>query len=126
MAVDGSGNLYIADIDNNRIRKVSATGIITTVAGNGTVGYSGDGGPATSAQLNVPFGVAVDASGNLYIADAYNHRIRKVSATGIITTVAGNGSGGYSGDGGPATSAQLDGPQGVAVDGAATSTSPTL
>ena len=116
VAVDGSGNLYIADTCNNRIRKVSATGIITTVAGNGSAGYSGDGGPATSAQLSLPAGVAVDGSGNLYIADSGNNRIRKVSATGIITTVAGNGSPGYSGDGGPATSAQLNQPAGVAVD----------
>jgi uncharacterized protein (TIGR03437 family) len=116
VALDASGNLYIADQNNNRIRKVSATGIITTVAGNGAEGYSGDGGSATSAQLNVPFGVAVDASGNIYIADSNNNRIRKVSATGIITTVAGNGAQGYSGDGGSATSAQLNFPYGVAVD----------
>jgi streptogramin lyase len=79
VAVDGSGNLYIADTGNFRIRKVSAdTGVITTVAGNGNAGYSGDGGPATSASLSFPFGVAVDGSGNLYIADSYNNRIRKV------------------------------------------------
>ena len=114
IAVDGRGNLYVAS--GNPVRKVSAAGIITTVAGNGTLGYSGDGGPATRAQLNWAFGVALDASGNLYIADMYNHRVRKVSAVGIITTVAGNGSFGYSGDGGPATSAQLNEPDGVAVD----------
>ena len=120
LAVDAAGNLYIADCDNNRIRKVNAaTGIITTVAGNGTQGYSGDGGAATSAQLDWPWGVAVDASGNIYIADEVNNRIRKVDATtGIISTVAGNGTWGYSGDGGAATSAKMNGPTGVAVNAA--------
>jgi uncharacterized protein (TIGR03437 family) len=119
VAVDGSGNLYIADQGNSRVRKVTAaTGAITTAAGNGTFGYSGDGGPAIGAQLSDPRGVAVDGSGNLYIADLWNHVIRKVAAaTGIITTVAGNGAAGYSGDQGPATSAQLTQPYGVAVDG---------
>jgi prepilin-type N-terminal cleavage/methylation domain-containing protein len=118
VAVDSSGNLYIADYYNNRIRMVTAsTGIITTVAGNGTEGYSGDGGPATSAELNNPTKSAVDSSGNLYIADYGNQRVRMVTAsTGIITTVAGNGTAGYSGDGGAATSAELWGPYGVAVD----------
>jgi uncharacterized protein (TIGR03437 family) len=119
VAVDTAGNLYIAD--GNRISKVS-NGIITTVAGNGTEGYSGDNGPATSAELNNPTGVAVDSAGNLYIADSFNQRIRKVS-NGVITTVAGSGStapfsGGYSGDNGPATSAQLYLPYGIAVDAA--------
>jgi len=118
VAVDGAGNLYIADQSNQRIRKVTAaTGIITTVAGNGTAGYSGDGGPATSAELNFPAGVAVDSAGNLYIADYNNSVIRKVNTSGIMTTVAGNGTGGYSGDSGPATSAELYLPIGVAVDG---------
>ncbi len=105
---------------DNRIRKVSAsTGIITTVAGNGSPDYSGDGGAATAAGLYYPYGVAVDAAGNLYIADTVDNRIRKVSAsTGIITTVAGNGSPGYSGDGGAATAAELYYPYGVAVDAA--------
>jgi uncharacterized protein (TIGR03437 family) len=118
-AVDGSGNIYIADWDDNAIHRVAAaTGIITTVAGNGSGGYSGDGGPATSAQLSGPAGVAADGSGNIYIADEYNNVIRKVAAaTGIITTVAGDGTQGYSGDGGPATGAQLGVPLGVAVDG---------
>jgi sugar lactone lactonase YvrE len=117
VAVDGSGNLYIADTSNDRIRKVSPAGIITTVAGNGkSYGPLGDGGPATSARLNKPSGVAVDRLGNLYIADAGNCRIRKVSPTSIITTVAGNGTQGSSGDGGPATSAELYFPQGVTVD----------
>ncbi len=115
LAVDLEGNLYIADQSNNSIRKVSATGIITTVAGTGTPGFSGDGGPATSAQINSPFGVAVDSAGNIYISDSGNNRIRKVSG-GVITTVAGNGSGGFSGDNGPATSAQLIGPNAVVVD----------
>ena len=117
--MDGAGNLYISDQSNQRIRKVTAaTGIITTVAGNGTAGYSGDGGPATSAELNFPAGVAVDSAGNLYIADYNNSVIRKVHTSGIMTTVAGNGTGGYSGDSGPATSAELYLPIGVAVDGA--------
>ncbi len=120
LAVDTAGNIYIADLENNRIRKVTAsTGIISTVAGNGTAGYSGDGGAATSAEINFPYGVAVDSAGNIYIADNGNQRIRKVTvSTGIISTVAGNGIVGYSGDGGPATSAELDSPTGVAVDSA--------
>jgi sugar lactone lactonase YvrE len=115
VAMDARGSLYIADLGNVRIRKVSSTGIITTVAGGGT-SSPGNGGPATSAKLGAPVGVAVDANGNLFIADMGDHRIRKISTTGIITTVAGNGSFGYSGDGGPAISAQLKSPGGVAVD----------
>ena len=116
VAVDASGDIYIADFENNRIRKVSPSGIITTVAGDGTQGYSGDNGPATSAELVVPTGVALDASGNLYIAEPYDSRVRKVSPSGIITTVAGNGTQGYSGDNGPATSAEFQGPSSVALD----------
>ncbi len=116
VAVDTSGNLFIADTSNHRVRKVNASGTITTVAGNGTSGFSGDGGPATNARLYFPSGVAVDTSGNLFIADANNYRIRKVNASGTITTVAGNGTSGDSGDGGPATNASLTGPLGVAVD----------
>ena len=118
VAVDSSGNIFIADLDNNRIRMVNAsTGVISTVAGNGTAGYSGDGGAATSAEINYPQSVAIDNSGNIYIAEYYNNRIRMVNAsTGVISTVAGNGTGGYSGDGGAATSAELNGPDGVAVD----------
>jgi uncharacterized protein (TIGR03437 family) len=116
VAVDGSGNLFIADFGNSRIRKVSASGIITTVAGNGNPSFSGDGGPAASASLSFPEGVTVDAAGNLFIADGGNNRIRKVSANGMITTVAGNGTLGFSGDGGAATSAELDNPGDVTVD----------
>jgi len=118
IAVDAAGNLYIADLQNDRVRKVS-NGIITTVAGNGTEGFSGDDGPATNASLNFPSGLAVDAKGDLYIADSLNNRVRKVSS-GIITTVAGSGTAGFSGDGGPATSASLSLPfsSGIAVDGA--------
>ena len=118
VAVDGAGNLFIADRNNNRIRKVDTSGIITTVAGNGISGFSGDGAPATSAGLALPNGVAVDGSGNFFIADRANQRIRKVDPSGIITTVAGNGTLRFSGDGSPATSASLSGPNGVALDGA--------
>ena len=116
IAVDSAGNLYIADTNNYRVRKIS-NGVITTIAGDGIPGFSGDNGPATSAQLDVPGGVAVDSAGNLYIADEGNNRIRKV-ANGVITTIAGNGTFGYSGDGGPATSAQLPEPGYIAIDSA--------
>jgi hypothetical protein len=120
IAVDGVGNIYIADTSNNRIRKINiSTGIITTVAGNGNFGFSGDNGPATSASLSVPYGVIVDSAGNIYIADSFNNRVRKVDAsTGVITPVAGNGTGGFSGDNGPATSASLYIPTSVSVDSA--------
>jgi trimeric autotransporter adhesin len=116
--VDASGNLYIADFDNHRIRMVTkSTGVITTVTGTGVSGYNGDGVQATSAEISSPFDVAVDASGNLYLADAWNYRIRMVTkSTGIITTVAGTGVAGYNGDGVQATSAELHYPDGVAVD----------
>ncbi len=114
LAVDSAGNLYIADTVNNRVRKVSG-GNISTVAGSGTAGFGGDGGGAGSAQLNLPFGVAVDASGNLYIAEFGNNRVRKVSG-GNISTLAGNGISGYGGDGSQAAAASLNGPRGVAVD----------
>jgi sugar lactone lactonase YvrE len=113
---DASGNLFIVDCNNQRIRKVSANGVITTVAGNGSAGYSGDGGPATNASMNTPNGIAIDASGNLFISDGYNNRIRKVDQNGIITTVAGNGTAGYSGDGGLAINARLYNTVGLAVD----------
>src|SRR5579862_3488757 len=118
VAVDSSGNVYIADQLNNRIRKVSPSGTITTVAGNGTPGYSGDGGAATSAELFNAESVAVDSAGNLYIADTNNSVVRKVSATGTITTVAGGATPGFGGDGGQAVGAQLAGTSGVAVDSA--------
>jgi CSLREA domain-containing protein len=120
VAVDAAGNLFIADTENDRIRRVdAATGVITAVAGTGTRGFSGDGGPATSANLSNPRGVAVDGAGNLFIADTLSHHVRKVAAaTDIITTVAGTDSCCFSGDGGPATSAGLNAPEGVAVDAA--------
>ncbi|MFI1577534.1 RICIN domain-containing protein [Embleya sp. NPDC020630] len=117
VAVDSTGIVYVADYHNQRVRKITPDGTITTVAGNGTGGFRGDGGPATSAQLNRPYGVAVDGADDLYIADAENHRVRKVTADGTIATVAGNGTGGFRGDGGPATSAQLNFPLGLVVDG---------
>ena len=117
VAVDSAGNAYIADAQNNRIRRVSTTGIITTVAGNGSAGSAGDGGPAVSASLNNPTGVAIDATGNLYIADQYNNKIRVVNIAGLISTFAGNGTVGNGGDGGPATAAALYYPGGVALDG---------
>ncbi|MFH8751700.1 hypothetical protein ACH4GK_03830 [Streptomyces rimosus] len=116
VAVDEAGNLYIADIDNHRIRKVDPRGIITTVAGNGIAGYVSDGGPATATQINTPTGVAVDLQGNLYIGEWGNHRVRKVDTRGIITTVAGNGQAGYVSDGGPATATKLYRPAGLEAD----------
>ena len=116
IAVDNAGNVLIADTRNNRIRRVDKNGIITTVAGNGAWGYSGDNGPALLAKLDWPTGVAADSAGNVFIADAGNYRIRKVDANGIITTVAGNGTWGSSGDGGPAIQGRLSWPTGIAVD----------
>jgi hypothetical protein len=117
VSFDNAGNLYIGDDGNIRIRKVAAgSGIITTIAGNGTRGFSGDGGPATSAELNNPYRVVSDSKGNLYFPDASNNRIRKIDTTGIITTYAGTGTAGYSGDGGPATSAELNTPISLAID----------
>ena len=118
IAVDGSGNLYIADSHNNRIRKVSG-GTISTIAGIGTAGFFGDGATAVTAQLSLPQGVAVDGSGNVYIADTNNHRIRKVTGA-TITTLAGTGDQGFSGDGASATAALLDSPTSVAVDATGT------
>ncbi len=120
IAADAAGNLYIADYGNHRIRKVAAaTGIISTAAGTGEAGFSGDGGPAAEAQLDNPTGVAADAAGNLFIVDRENQRLRRVdAATGIITTVAGTGVAGSTGDGGPAAAAGLHNPYAVAVDAA--------
>jgi trimeric autotransporter adhesin len=117
LATDSAGNIYIADTGNDKIRKITAeTGIITTVAGTGARGFFGDNGQAVSAELKDPQDVAVDSSGNIYIADSGNYSIRKVSSNGIITTIAGTGKFGFSGDGGPATNAELFFPAGVAVD----------
>jgi sugar lactone lactonase YvrE len=118
VAVDANSNQLIADQGNHRIRSVDGTsGIITTVAGNGTAGFCGDGGPATSACVNYPTDVAVDGTGNQLIADQGNHRIRSVDGTsGIITTVAGSATAGFCGDGGPATSACLNSPHNLALD----------
>jgi DNA-binding CsgD family transcriptional regulator/sugar lactone lactonase YvrE len=124
LAFDHKGNLYIADGFSDRIRKVDLSGTITTVAGTGVRGFSGDATRANMAQLNLApgpprsagQGLAVDLEGNLYIADTANHRVRKVSVSGLITTLAGTGQAGYSGDGGPAAAGQLNGPLGLAVD----------
>ena len=123
VAFDTAGNMYISDggvycdgPGGHTVRKVDPDGTITTVAGSGESGFSGDGGPATKAQLNLPLAVTVDREGSLYIADADNYRIRKVDNEGIITTIAGTDEGGYSGDGGPATSAKLTYPLGLVFD----------
>jgi len=118
IAFDATGNLYIADISNNVVRKVTTAGIISTVAGNGISGYSGDGGAATAAHFSSPENIAFDAAGNMYISDNANYVIRKVTTAGIISTVAGNHTSGYSGDGGAATAAQLNLPSGIAFDAA--------
>ena len=115
VAEDGAGNVYIAEYARNDVRKVATSGTITTVVGTGTPGYAGDGGPATAAELNQPLYLAIDAAGNLLIDDAGNNAIREVTAAGTISTVAGTGAAGYSGDGGPATSAKISGPQAVAA-----------
>ena len=118
ICLDKFGNIYFADANNNRVRKIDAeSGIITTIAGNGTAGYSGDGGQGTNAQLLIPTGVTSDTGGNIYLSDALNRRIRKIDAlTGIITTVAGNGTMGNSGDGGQATNAQINAVTGLCTD----------
>jgi len=116
IALDTSGNIYIVDCANHCIRKVSSSGIITTIAGNGTPGFSGDGGLASAAQLWWPFGIALDDTGNIYIADYGNNRIRKINKLGIITTIAGNGMASYSGDGGPAIVAAVGDPLDLTFD----------
>jgi sugar lactone lactonase YvrE len=125
MVLDAQGNLFIADSANNRIRKVDGQGIITTIAGTGEPGFSGDGGLATAAAMNLTLplppgfpSLALDAAGNLFVTDLKNNRVRKIDARGIITTVAGNGQAEFSGDGGPATAAGLSRPTGLAFDSA--------
>jgi sugar lactone lactonase YvrE len=120
LAIDAAGNLYVADTDNHRVRRIAAgTGVITTVAGDGVERFAGDGGPATASSIDSPNGLAVDAAGNLYIADTHNGRVREVSvASGVISTVAGTGSVGFSGDGGAATTAGLALPRGLTIDSA--------
>ncbi len=117
IAIDTSGNVYVADAFNHRVRKIAPDGVITAFAGTGQAGADGDGAQARDAQLRSPLGVAVDGAGNLYIADTYNHRIRKVSTDGIISTIAGTGNSGFGGDGGPGTAAMLSYPTGIAVAG---------
>lgn len=118
LAMDPAGDLFIADTHNHRVREVAAaTGIITTIAGTGAAGFSGDGGPASAARLDLPTALAVDAAGNLYVADTNNHRVRRIAAgTGVIATVAGNGVEGFAGDGGLAPAASIDSPNGLALD----------
>src|SRR5665213_2019334 len=117
VSVDPQGNVYIADQFNHRIRKIDTTGKITTIAGTGALGFSGDGGQATAAILNTPTGVFADAAGNIYIGDTGNQRIRKINSAGVISTVAGNGNAAIAGDGGPATSASLSSAGRVVADG---------
>lgn len=118
VVADSAGNVYIADTWNCRVRRVDPSGRIVTVAGTGKHGYSGDGGPAAEASLNVPKGLALNPKGNLYVADSKNNRIRMIDASGTITTIAGTGRSGFTGDGGPAVEARLRYPCGVAVDAA--------
>lgn len=115
IALDDAGNLYIADHNHHRIRKVSVDGKIATIAGTGKEGFSGDGGPALQAQVNDPAGIAVDKTGNVYIADTYNNRIRKITPDGMIDTIAGDGIEGHFGDGGFAKRARLNFPWGISV-----------
>jgi hypothetical protein len=116
LAVDRSGNLYVADTGHNRVRKVTTSGMISTIAGTGTAGSGGDGGPATGAALAGPTGLAVDAVTDVFVADTANNKVRVVNGAGLITTFAGTGSSGFAGDGGPATQAQLAGPTGLGID----------
>jgi cysteine-rich repeat protein len=117
IAADGLGRIYIADTNNNRIRRIEQDGSLTTLAGTGAAGFSGDGGPATSAELNLPSGIAVDGIGQVFVSDTTNHRVRRIDSDGTIVTIAGTGSPGFSGDGGAASLAQLASPHGLVVDG---------
>jgi sugar lactone lactonase YvrE len=117
VSIDAMGNIYVPDRDNQRIRKIDSGGIISTIAGTGEPGFSGDGGPARSARLDSPLDVVLDSLGNVYVADTQNHRVRKIDSRGIISTVAGRQAG-FSGDGGPAASASLLSPAGLAFDSA--------
>ncbi len=116
VAFDSIGNLYVSDIQNYRVRKISTSGIITTFAGNGIASFSGDGGPATNASINSPSGIICDIKGNVYICDYSSNRIRKIDSSGIIRTFAGNGVAGFAGDGGPASAAKLNGTACMAID----------
>jgi uncharacterized protein (TIGR03437 family) len=118
VAVDRLGNVYLSDSDHHRVRKIDTRGVITTLAGTGFAGFSGDGGPATAAQLDTPYGLAVDLAGAVYVADYLNNRVRRIGPDGVITTFAGSGGNASSGDGGPATAAQLLAPRNVALDAA--------
>ena len=117
LAIDGFGNVYVADTGSNRVRRISPLGTMSTVAGTGEAGFGGDGGPAAAAMLNRPEGLEVASDGNLYIADSGNHAVRMVDLAGNVSTVAGTGASGYGGDGGPAAAAQLASPRHVAADG---------
>ena len=116
MKTDAQGNLFFTEATNHLVRKISTDGTISTVAGTGTTGFSGDNGAATSAQLATPWGMTLDDEGNIYISDSYNHRIRKVDTDGNITTIAGTGTAGDSGEGGAATSALLNTPGCIDID----------
>src|SRR5262249_54272201 len=118
MAFDAQGNLYFSDTGNHRVRKITKDGIINTIAGSGAVGNGGDGGQAISAELNEPRGLAIDPAGNVYIADSLNHRVRRVTPAGVISSIAGTGVEGFGGVGGKATEARLNYPLGLAVDAA--------
>jgi trimeric autotransporter adhesin len=116
VGVDTFGNVYVADRDNHVIRKINTAGLITTVSGNNIVGYGGDGGPATDAKMNFPSGLCVDKIGNIFVADLYNSRVRKIDTEGIITTIAGIGTKAFSGDGGPATAAEINDVSAICID----------